>query len=138
MVLLGPLSLASIRPKSVQCAGVAIDDSDNGCMMAKSWDSLGMGRGGGGDILAQGPAVFDLWGWGTLYFKGGRYISLPDPQYFARGTTYFGISRKYYVGRGTLYIRGDHYFIVTVMCAESLCVHVYVCITFLTVPTGKS
>ena len=68
MVLLGPLSLASIRPKSVQCAGVAIDDSDNGCMMAKSWDSLGMGRGGGGIFWHKGLQYL-------TYGDGGHYIS---------------------------------------------------------------
>ena len=38
--------------------------------------------------------------WGTLYFKGGQYISLSDPQYFARGTTYFGPNLIYMVGGG--------------------------------------
>ena len=28
------------------------------------------------------------------YVKGGQYISLSDPQYFARGTTYFGPNLK--------------------------------------------
>ena len=42
---------------------------------------------------------------GDIIFQGGQYISLSDPQYFARGTTYFGPNLKYMV-RGDTF-RGD-------------------------------
>ena len=39
---------------------------------------------------------------GDIIFQGGQHISLSDPQYFARGTTYFGPNLKYMVEGGTL------------------------------------
>ena len=58
----------------------------------------------GGQLLCLGGRYIsvEIFGpMGALYFKGGQYISLSDPQYFARGTTYFGPNLKYTV-RGTL------------------------------------
>ena len=62
----------------------------------------------GAIIIAWGDDIFRLKyldPWGTLYFKGAQYISLSDPQYFARGTTYFDPNLKYY-GPGDTF-KGD-------------------------------
>ena len=40
------------------------------------------------------------------YFKGGQYILVSDPQYFARGTTYFGPNLKYNYGPGGGHFQG--------------------------------